>query len=381
MKTKTLGWLLAVGIVGGSFAACSQPQADCQVALASTTYAYVVKYTVKNSPACTDKVKIGELIGMESYHPPSDDNTTYNPDITTVALQSDDLGYYSGNYASVGFGDPCAAVGRCEKDADCFDDALKCTTGFCVSKSCSASEPHQLWGLGKFETTSPSADNFCSIKTTSAAQQDLVGGEDTLGAGIPDTQACTTDADCQIPADPEDPESMVDPASGSVCDTTAGTCKVGCRATDENGDPAPNSCVAPFSCDSADNTVGKCVLAPAKYKYEWKNLKFYVTAAAPGTQFTGDLTYTEDGCTIEYSAIGMWPAVYCINEKGEADDTLCSPCPDSEAGRVYGSGINPDFPVKCDPDMGYCTLRNGKDLTKDADSIPQFLPEGINCNE
>ena len=379
MKTKTLGWLVAVGIVGGSFAACSQPQADCQVALASTTYPYVVKYKVKNSPACMDKVKLGELIGMESYHPPSADKTTYNPDITTVALQSDDLGYYSGNYASVGLGDPCAAAGRCEKDADCLDEALKCTTGFCTAKSCT--EAHQLWGLGKFETVRPDAENFCAMTSTTVAQQDLVGGEDTFGVGIPTDQACTSDLDCQVPPDPTDPESEGDTATGSVCDTTTGFCTPGCRATDENGDPAPNSCAAPFQCASTDNTIGKCFLPPANYKYEWKNLKFFVTAAAPGTQFTGDLTYTEDGCTIEYEAIGLWPAVWCLNENYEPDDSLCSPCPDSEAGRVYGSGINPDFPVKCDADLGFCTLRDAKDLTKDAASIPQFLAEGINCNE
>ncbi len=50
-------------------------------------------------------------------------------------------------------------------------------------------------------------------------------------------------------------------------------------------------------------------------KVEWSNVKVYVTAKAPGTQFTADMTYSEtiDGvsCTAKYRAVGIWPVVDC----------------------------------------------------------------------
>lgn len=91
--------------------------------------------------------------------------------------------------------------------------------------------------------------------------------------------------------------------------------------------------------------------------YEWSNLRIYNTPQIPGTQFVADLRYTENDCTAEYKVKGIWPVVKCQNSKTKlADDTLCDPRPDFEAGRLRGSGINPLFPVKCDPDVKICVL-------------------------
>jgi hypothetical protein len=89
---------------------------------------------------------------------------------------------------------------------------------------------------------------------------------------------------------------------------------------------------------------------------EWSDVQFYVTAAAPGTQMSAHYKLTQDTCEAEYDVLAVYAAAYCEDENGEANDALCSPEPDPENGLVYGSGINPDFPVKCDPDLLLCVL-------------------------
>ncbi|XXX79073.1 hypothetical protein WMF30_09895 [Sorangium sp. So ce134] len=92
-------------------------------------------------------------------------------------------------------------------------------------------------------------------------------------------------------------------------------------------------------------------------RYAWSNLRIYVTAAYPGTQIVGDLTYTKDGCSASYGVVGLYPAVECAPD-GVPDPTLCNPHPDLAKGRAFGSGINPDFAdrVTCDAETGLCVL-------------------------
>lgn len=108
-------------------------------------------------------------------------------------------------------------------------------------------------------------------------------------------------------------------------------------------------------------------------RYEWSDVKVYVTAAAQGTQFSGHLKYTQDSCTAEYNVAGVWPAVSCAGEDAEgnavADASLCCPNANPLGGRTIGSGINPDFPVKCDPDLMLCVL----DIP-DASKLPALNP-------
>jgi hypothetical protein len=76
-------------------------------------------------------------------------------------------------------------------------------------------------------------------------------------------------------------------------------------------------------------------------RYQWSNARFVVSADAQGTQFEADLEYTQDGCTAKYHVVGVYPAVYC-----ETDDE----CHDEK------NGINPDFAVRCNTDLGLCVL-------------------------
>ncbi len=74
---------------------------------------------------------------------------------------------------------------------------------------------------------------------------------------------------------------------------------------------------------------------------QWSNARFVVSANAQGTQFEADLEYTQDGCTAKYHVVGVYPAIGC-----ETDDE----CNDDK------NGINPDFAVRCNTDIGYCVL-------------------------
>jgi hypothetical protein len=98
-------------------------------------------------------------------------------------------------------------------------------------------------------------------------------------------------------------------------------------------------------------------------RYEWSDLKVYVTAAAQGTQFSGHLKFTQDTCSAEYNVLAVWPEVGC------GSDADCCPAADPLGGRITGSGINPDFPVKCDVKLGFCVLD-----APDASKLPVLNP-------
>ena len=97
-------------------------------------------------------------------------------------------------------------------------------------------------------------------------------------------------------------------------------------------------------------------------KYEFSNVKFWVIGAAPAAQqFTADLKYTEGSCSAKYKVVGMYPAVHCMGQDADgnpvADDSLCSPFEDYDAGRLFGSGIFYQFDTFCDANTGYCQLK------------------------
>ncbi|WPB75004.1 hypothetical protein KYC5002_39160 [Archangium violaceum] len=91
--------------------------------------------------------------------------------------------------------------------------------------------------------------------------------------------------------------------------------------------------------------------------YAWSNVRIYNTPEIPGTLFVADLTYTENGCEAKYKVKGIWPVVSCATS-GKPDESKCDPNADPSVGRLRGSGINPSFAVKCDPDALICVLKD-----------------------
>jgi hypothetical protein len=115
---------------------------------------------------------------------------------------------------------------------------------------------------------------------------------------------------------------------------------------------------------------------PQTVKYEWSNVRLFVTASALGTQMVGDLTYTVDSCTATYRVTALFPSIGCAFDSSSvfdggptiADPRMCGatsdlthtvdvpgfgPAPNPLA---TGSGINPDFATHCDPNLLLCVL-------------------------
>lgn len=99
--------------------------------------------------------------------------------------------------------------------------------------------------------------------------------------------------------------------------------------------------------------------------YNWSNVRVLNKPEALGTLVTADLEYTEGGCTALYTMRAVWPMVTCGTgvpdgdggTKQVANEAMCSPYADLDAGQASGSGINPDFPVTCDPVSLICVLK------------------------
>lgn len=153
---------------------------------------------------------------------------------------------------------------------------------------------HKPYAFGQFSTSEPGSDDFCVIPSLAPAIQNI--------PALPDQPA--------VPAD--------DAGKGGSPDVPA------------------------VPADSVE--------------YDWTNVRFYVTPAYTGTQFTADLQYKENGCTAKYSVTGLYPAAACDDGTGKPADVLCGAVANPDAGLASGSGINPDFPVHCDPDLLLCVL-------------------------
>jgi hypothetical protein len=118
---------------------------------------------------------------------------------------------------------------------------------------------------------------------------------------------------------------------------------------------------------------GNAQVFPAtRLAYQWSDLRVHTTFATPGNAATGTVTITKevtdpttgmtDTCSITYVASALFPAVGCQGSdemgqpNGMPDDAKCCATADLASDRPFGSGINPDFKVKCDPQLLFCVL-------------------------
>jgi hypothetical protein len=299
----------------------------------------------------------------------------------------------------------------CQSDTDCptgttcgcDSDPTTCMTtgGTCTGPSLCASLLDNLTSQQSFTAATDTAAGKTTIgmacnaaittgsctadAATCTASSDCCSGTCTAGA-------CAAGMDVTCAGGP----MAMSNAVGVVCDPTQNLCVLGCRGT------GGNTCDASFACSSTDATIGSCALPAESISYGGSNVDIYTTAAAQGTQFMADLAFTQTvsgaPCTINYKALGLWPAVACEgadamgNPNGMPDDDLCNPCSEPSEGRAVGSGINFQFPIHCDPTLLTCVLvdeasyaPNASDLamgvlssgtTKPATTIPELMPAG-----
>jgi hypothetical protein len=103
--------------------------------------------------------------------------------------------------------------------------------------------------------------------------------------------------------------------------------------------------------------------------YEFSNVRMYSAAKAPGTQMTGELKWTKDGCTSTYVVRALWPAEGCIVGANRDND------PENACGN--GSGLNPDFDAECmalpAPNCGSLDPATQTGCCVPTKAIPSFL--------
>ncbi|EPX64640.1 putative lipoprotein mlpA precursor [Cystobacter fuscus DSM 2262] len=141
-------------------------------------------------------------------------------------------------------------------------------------------------------------------------------------------------------------EAMLDPAAANQPNS------VGALTTEAPG--PDNFCEVPVLNPTQLVTLASSSEGAKALTYEWSGLRIYNTPSIPGTQFIADLRYTENGCTAQYTVRGIWPVVSCATNN-QPDESKCDPYADPPR-RLRGSGINPSFPVKCDPIALLCVL-------------------------
>jgi len=325
---------LALGATG--FFSCSIPKPECTVGqtgylggLSGNDYlAFATRYVVDQNPQSCPVIQ-GEIVGFQSYHPATGDGTNRDFSKTSIAIRPQNLGELT--WAMEDWG----------------------VTGAVVNPN----------GLGDFTAPDPDSSDFCQVPTVSAQEVNVPEILDPITT----TVACTADLECQeatvaCEVGPDDPDCVGGEKVAAVFGPNANcapagelnVCNVACADDTECADVpnVPGPVCREGSCVSL-------VIAATDLKYEWKDVQFYVTAAALGTQVSANVTITLNGCAATYKAVGMWPAVDCSGFTIEATDTtpeivvtpesMCNPEADALNGRPFGSGINPDFgPVKCD---------------------------------
>ncbi|HZF53044.1 MAG TPA: hypothetical protein VE093_30535 [Polyangiaceae bacterium] len=114
------------------------------------------------------------------------------------------------------------------------------------------------------------------------------------------------------------------------------------------------------------------VFPETRLTYEWSDLSVHMTFATPGNAATGTVTITKSvrdpttgttsSCASTYIASALFPTVSCGatdamgKPTGAPDDTRCCATADLANDRSLGSGIHPDFKLKCDPTLLLCVL-------------------------
>ena len=108
--------------------------------------------------------------------------------------------------------------------------------------------------------------------------------------------------------------------------------------------PVNTECVVPSLSEARQTNAAGTALS-----YVWSDLHIQGQAAIPGTQWVGELRYTEGDCTATYEAVGVFPAIRCVKADGTRDESIC------KLARA-GSSLDPAFPIACEASTNLCVL-------------------------
>ena len=261
---------------------CEQPEPDC----AASHLAFAARMTkTSGEDACRLLGPyIGDILGVETYYPSlGGDPPRPDVDHPFIAIKASTLqGIYDAQAAFYGVADPDASV----------RDPTPTT--------------RQFYALGNFTSVDP-ADQLCTVPTFRSRAEYI---------------------STEFPA-------------------------VTCGGTGGGGGAGGGG--------DATGGAGGCVEDPGTPGFNitqaWSNYRMVDRSDAVGTVFTAQMDYAETqtiggadvSCSATYNVIALAPAVDCSvydaegAPTGDPDPTLCDPEPDTAAGRVAGSGINPKF--------------------------------------
>lgn len=179
-----------------------------------------------------------------------------------------------------------------------------------------------------------------------------------------DDGVCRTDAPSAISFDVPTTYEAPIPTSGGYKLTDGGVGPL--KVTNKKGELVNNPDLefAPYGTDAV------------AVKYEYGPVQVYSTPAAPGTMFATSVTYSQtiggESCSSTFDVVAIHPAVGCtargvggpgadgVYEDEELDPSSCEPEADIAAGRLYPSGINPDFNTCCSKRSGLCVLKGNE---------------------
>lgn len=101
-------------------------------------------------------------------------------------------------------------------------------------------------------------------------------------------------------------------------------------------------------------------------RYEWSNVRVYVTASANGTQFAADLKRSLDGCSAQFKVTALYPSVSCAG----------FPVVDMNPATGDDAGLE-DGGLFADAGLGGMDASSGEDdASVEADAAEFVPPEG-----
>lgn len=317
IRTSLLG--LAGAVAGFAFQGCTpQPLPECSVTITSAALGLGPYYVQLKKESSTGTGSCGDLthmqVGLQRFR------TAPSGGAFTLAAKTDlvtdpYLGYiYSEN---VDDSNDCANEDDCQGAGDLANACVNLLADGGVE-------------LNDGTVVDPTTGDFTVMYAD--------GGSDMATADL--MNECGPVADSIPRVDPADPDGKNLNAIGDMAQFPVnGQCAV----TNWKGG-AQN-----YQAEDLSLVDGTSKTLPAiTYKVEFENFNVLSTTKVPGTAFTTTVKYTEGGCSATFTGVGFWPQVHC------SADVDCDPSSDLDAGRLLGSGINPDFKPTCNKDLGVC---------------------------
>lgn len=340
-------------------ASCSQPPVTCTV---STFTGYAAKYAlVEGTGSCAERT--GDIIGMANYNPATTDsygNTVPNLSSVSLAIRTETLGALAATAKEMGVED--TTEGHVPHAFGPFDSALPqndiCTATLGEARQDLEEIPQQPFDPDAGDNPEDPDDDF--------------PGQDAVAMGEKWEQVQVFVNAANLGTQMKARYTVTDDAEGcsATYDVLAVFPAVFCEDILPEGDPID---IVSIDDDSTDPERGVVVVTDGPHGLAVDDVVDIADVDDEEGNVTFDGSYTvaeviddttfvtneldpfglddEDDGDPEVTATGNVQKFASV-----ANPDYCSPVALPEKGLAVGSGISPDFPVVCDPDLLMCVL-------------------------